>query len=259
MISGEAAPDGTSLAARTWGDIPHRPLVLVPTGSTEQHGRHLPLDTDSVIASAVATAVARRLGATRPHPNGHDQCSVLVAPTVEFGASGEHEGFPGTVSIGHTALSALLIELVRSLSNWAGPIVVINGHGGNLPTVADVVVRMTAEGHDVRWVPCAVRGGDAHAGRVETSLMLHLAPHRVNLALASAGNTTPIGELMPRLLAGGVRSVSESGVLGDPAGATAAEGATLLAAMVDDVCRRIRDEADSAAENVPPLSPNGDS
>jgi creatinine amidohydrolase len=84
-----------------------------------------------------------------------------------------------------------------------------------------------------------VPGGDAHAGRTELSLMLHVEPDRVRADRAVAGVTTPIGELLPRLRAEGVRAVSPNGVLGDPAGASAEEGAELLAALV----RRLVDAA----------------
>jgi creatinine amidohydrolase len=76
---------------------------------------------------------------------------------------------------------------------------------------------------------------DAHAGRVETSVMLALAPDDVRLDVAAAGETRPLAEIMAALRSGGVRRVSRSGVLGDPAGASAAEGETLLALMVADL------------------------
>jgi creatinine amidohydrolase len=158
---------------------------------------------------------------------------------VPYGASGEHQAFPGTISIGHEALSTLLTELVRSLANWAGRIVVVNAHGGNLPTIATVVSRLNAEGHNVAWVPCLAAGGDAHAGHTETSLMLHLDPHRVDLARAVKGNMAPLEDVLPMLASRGVRSLSRSGVLGDPTGANAEEGDRIFASMVDGVIRRI--------------------
>lgn len=220
-----------SLAHSAWPSIGDSPLVLVPTGSTEQHGPHLPLDTDAVIATAVSVAVAERL-----REQGQN---TIVAPTVPYGASGEHQSFPGTVSIGHEALGVLLVELVRSLSTWAGRIVLVNGHGGNLPTLISAVGQLIEERHTVAWVPCDSPGGDAHAGRTETSLMLHLAPRSVDLGAAVVGNAAPMAELMPELSVRGVRAVSPSGILGDPTGASAAEGSTLLDAMVVGVYARI--------------------
>lgn len=224
-----ADPVARSLAGAAWPDVPGAALVLVPLGATEQHGPHLPVWTDTAIAEAVAAAAARDL----PAP-------VLVAPPIVFGASGEHAGFPGTVSIGHEALHAVLVETVRSLGLWAGRTVFVNGHGGNVPTLGAALGRMRVEGHDTGWVPCGVPGADPHAGRTETSVMLHLAPELVRLDRAVAGDTRPLAELMPELLAGGVRAVSPSGVLGDPAGASAAEGRRIVDAMVAGAVRRIR-------------------
>lgn len=209
----------TQLSEATWTDLPVRPLVLVPLGSTEQHGPHLPLGTDTLIATAVAKALAYGV-------DGH------VAPAVAIGASGEHQGFPGVLSVGTDALRLLLIELVRSLALWAGRIVIVNGHGGNLEAVTSAVSQLTGEGHDVGWVPCSVPG-DAHAGHTETSLLLHLAPWLVRLSRLEAGNTRPMAELLPDLRAQGVRAVSPSGVLGDPMFANAAEGADLFHQMVE--------------------------
>jgi creatinine amidohydrolase len=92
----------------------------------------------------------------------------------------------------------------------------------------------------VSWVPCATRGGDLHAGRSETSLMLHLHPTRVRLGLAEAGDTRSLVELLDRLRAGGVFSVSPNGVLGDPTGASAGEGEQLFRRMVGDAYDRVR-------------------
>ncbi|MEU6525013.1 mycofactocin biosynthesis peptidyl-dipeptidase MftE [Streptomyces sp. NPDC046924] len=217
----------------TWPGVPAGASVLVPVGSTEQHGPHLPLNTDSVIAESVARLAGRRLTAADPGR------PVLSAPTIAYGASGEHAGFPGTVSIGHEALRVVLVETVRSLSLWADRIVFVNGHGGNVPTLDAAVGRLRDEGHDVAWLGCATPGGDAHAGRAETSLMLHLAPADVRLSEAVAGDTRPLGDLMPELIARGVRAVSPSGVLGDPAGASAEEGRAALESMVSAAVRRV--------------------
>jgi len=209
------------LSDATWPDLQGRPLVVVPLGSVEQHGRHLPLATDTVVAQAVAEAAVPRLD------------GAVLAPALAYGASGEHEDFPGTISIGTAALTALLVEYGRSVGRWAGRLLVVNGHGGNLDALRAAVPRLRAEGRDVAWFPCGVPGGDAHAGRTETSLMLHVEPGGVRAELAEAGETAPIGELLPRLRAEGVRAVSPLGVLGDPAGASAAEGAQLVTGLVD--------------------------
>jgi len=202
-------------------------LVLVPVGSLEQHGPHLPMDTDTVIAEAVSRAAADRM----PH--------AWVAPAIAYGASGEHQAFAGTSSIGTPVLHQVVVELVRSMRTWARRVVLVNGHGGNRAAVTSAVDQLSSEGHDVAWVSCAPPDGDAHAGRSETSLLLHLRPHSVRMELAEPGNTAPLATLMPHLVAGGVHAVSVNGVLGDPTGASADEGPRILAAMVDDVVQRL--------------------
>jgi mycofactocin system creatininase family protein len=221
------------LAQETWPRIPTRPLVIVPIGSTEQHGPHLPFSTDSLVATAVASGVAARLSAAGR--------SVVVAPTVPYGASGEHQDFPGTSSIGHDVLAVLVVELIRSLSTWASDVLIVNGHGGNVAALASAVPRMIGEGHRVSWVPCTSVDGDAHAGRTETSLMMHLHPDLVNVSALVPGNAEPIGSLLPRLRSEGVRAVSPTGVLGDPSGASSQEGARVLTEMVSTVWSRFND------------------
>ena len=208
---------GAALGERVSPEVGDRPTLLVPVGSLEQHGPHLPLDTDARVAAAVA---ARAAGP-----------GLLVAPAVSYGASGEHEGFPGTVSSGPEALRLLLVELGRSAARWAGRLVFVNGHGGNVATVVDAVRLLRYEGRDAAWFACAP-GGDAHAGRTETSLLLALAPGLVRPE-RPAGNRAPLTDLLPAMRAGGVAAVSHNGVLGDASGASAAEGERLLAGMAD--------------------------
>ncbi|NUS55256.1 MAG: mycofactocin biosynthesis peptidyl-dipeptidase MftE [Streptomycetaceae bacterium] len=216
------------MATAAWPDVPGKPTVLLPTGATEQHGPHLPLCTDTVIARAVADRAAALLPGT-----------CLVAPAVPYGASGEHADFPGTVSLGHDALHRLLVEAVRSLASWAARVVVVNGHGGNTATLDAVVGQLRGEGHDLAWSACAVPGGDAHAGAAETSVMLHLAPELVHADRLAAGDTRPLAVLLPELRAHGVRAVSPTGVLGDPTHAEAGEGRRLVEEMTRTLVARI--------------------
>jgi mycofactocin precursor peptide peptidase len=197
-------------------------LLVVPLGSFEQHGPHLPLDTDTTIARTLVDAVA-------------DLPYVLAAPALEYGASGEHAGFPGTLSIGTEVLGEVLVELVRSARPSVAGVVFVCAHGGNAEGVAAARRRCEEEGDAVFVFPARVEGGDAHAGRTETSLMLAIAPEEVRTAELAPGRTEPLGELWSDLRTGGVRAVTDTGVLGDPTLATSAEGHLLLRALVDQL------------------------
>jgi mycofactocin system creatininase family protein len=213
----------TNLAELTWVQVyaAARRVLLVPVGSVEQHGPHLPLDTDTRIAVAVASgAAASREG-------------VAVSPAVAFGSSGEHAGFAGTLSIGTEALCEVLVELGRDAARDWDALLFVNAHGGNASAVSGAVARLQAEERRCAAYSVSVPSGDAHAGLTETALLMHLDPGAVRLGAAEAGETRPVEELMARLRAGGVRSVSRNGVLGDPHGATAVLGRRLLDELVE--------------------------
>lgn len=212
----------TSPAARDAGSV----VLVVPVGSTEQHGPHLPLTTDTDIA----VALARRLAAQSE--------GVVVAPPVSYGSSGEHDGFPGTLSIGNAAIEMVLIELMRSaVLTWAR-VLLLSTHGGNNIPVRRAIERLRDEGRDVRaWFP--TWGGDAHAGHTETSLMLSIAPERVDIAAAEIGASEPIEEIMATLRARGVVTVSQNGVLGDPTHADTDHGRRLLNTEVEQLVRLV--------------------
>lgn len=204
------------------------PIVLVPMGSTEQHGPHLPLSTDTLIAEELAERAVH-------HTDG-----LMVGPTLSVTASGEHAAFPGTLSIGTEATTLVIVELVRS-ADWAAGVVLVNGHGGNHAAVKAAVVTLEAEGRRVlawspRW-PRRLDGGpaDLHAGRIETSMMLAIDPGLVRLELAEPGADASIDELRDR----GVRAISPNGVLGDPDGASGREGERFITEFVEDLVHQI--------------------
>ncbi|WP_040779624.1 mycofactocin biosynthesis peptidyl-dipeptidase MftE [Nocardia pneumoniae] len=219
------------LADLTWPEAGERAaagaILAVAVGATEQHGPHLPLSTDTDVAAALCA----RLAAARS--------DVLVGPAIPYGASGEHAGFPGTLSIGQAALELLVVELCRSATDTFDRILLVNWHGGNLEPLRRAKDLLRAESRDVRvYLPRF--DGDLHAGRSETALQLALAPDRVRADRAAAGDPRPLAELLPVLRAAGVRAVSANGVLGDPAGATEAEGAALLDHLCADLLDRTR-------------------
>jgi mycofactocin precursor peptide peptidase len=214
----------TRLDRLTWPDVAalaDRSLLVVPVGSTEQHGPHLPLATDLLIA----VALADRLAAARD--------DVLVAPGVPYGSSGEHAGFAGTLSIGQGALETVLVELVRSADAFRA-VLIVSGHGGNGEAVARAMAIAAREGRRAAaWSPRVV-GGDAHAGRTETSMLLALG-EPVLVDRAAPGDMRPIAELLPDLRAGGVASIAANGVLGDPTRAAAGEGQQILEQLTADL------------------------
>ena len=171
---------------------------------------------------------------------------ALVAPALSYGASGEHQGFAGTLSIGQEALESVVVELVpvgrrRLPRSWSW----------STATAAT----------PSRWpgpcAPCAHEGragrssgrpasprGDSHAGRTETSLLLAISPETVRLDRAEPGVTTPLPELIAGCGPAACVAVTPNGVLGDPTGATAEEGRSLLAALVADLVAAVHAAAE---------------
>ena len=230
---------GRDLASLAWPQAEERAartVLVLPLGSTEQHGPHLPLSTDTDIA----IALSERLAAAVPQ--------ALVAPPIPFGSSGEHRTFAGTLSIGRDGLTLLLVELCRSADAFAG-VVIVSTHGGNRHSVESAVDVLRSEGRKVmRWSPAGGEPTDSHAGHAETSVMLALHPGSVRRDSIHMGNTRPLAELMPDLTTAGVGAVSPSGVLGDPTGSTASLGSQILDRWADDLIAAVRREWEPALQ-----------
>ncbi|MFW2333233.1 mycofactocin biosynthesis peptidyl-dipeptidase MftE [Ilumatobacter sp.] len=213
------------LGPMTWIDIDD-PIVVVPVGSCEQHGPHLPLHTDTIIATALAHDLATRRG------------DCVVAPAIAISASGEHAGFAGTLSVGTEVTAGIVIELARS-ADWASGVVFVNGHGGNVTAMERAAEVFERDRRDVLiWWPY-LPDGDPHAGHTETSLMLALAPDEVRGERSVAG---PIPAMVD-LVRYGVQPISETGVLGDPTEATADHGLELFASLTDHLAAAVADWA----------------
>src|ERR1700754_2770975 len=119
-----------SLSALTWREaaaLPPGSVLAVPLGSTEQHGPHLALSTDTDVAVALCAALAEA------RPDG------VVAPPLPYGATGAPAGFASPLSIGTAVLTTVLVELGRSASETFGRMLVVSGHGGNARAVRDAV------------------------------------------------------------------------------------------------------------------------
>jgi len=215
------------LGEGTWTDHwkpSRRPLLVVPIGSCEQHGPHLPLDTDTRIATALAKGLV----------NKYDSGELLLCPTIGISASAEHAAFPGTLSIGSAVFEQVIIELVRS-ADWAAGVVLVNGHGGNrVPVDRAVRLLQNEQRRVLAWWP-HIPDGDAHAGHAETSMMLAISPELVRMEDADAGRMEPLAELIDELRRDGMGAVSSNGVLGDPRMATASHGRSLLTRLSIDL------------------------
>lgn len=209
------------MGAATSPDIEHQsPIVVLALGSWEQHGPHLPLDTDTVIIDTVVQTALMLLN--------DEQSQFLVAPTLAITASDEHAGFAGTLSTGSAALKDAVVAICRSAS-WARGVCIVNGHGGNLDALGAIVSALDYEGiaHSA-WSLPGYSGADMHAGKTETSLMMHIAPHAVRHDQIVDGNTDDWQILMPAMRDGGVAAVSPTGVLGSAREATVDHGARVL-------------------------------
>ncbi|WP_298210724.1 mycofactocin biosynthesis peptidyl-dipeptidase MftE [Ferrimicrobium sp.] len=209
--------------------------LVVPVGSIEQHGPHLPIGTDSHITTALIEELSRHRG---------DR--LLLAPQIPISASDEHASFQGTLSMG-TALLTSLLKAITTNDRSRPRTLFVSAHGGNLPAFlaasqpfwvprTHVLVEAAAQ-----WeLPADARGiwePDAHAGRTETSVMLALRPDLVHLDRAIPGYRGSLSSMGAILASDGIRGVSASGVLGDPAGANREEGLAILAALATDLLR----------------------
>lgn len=195
-------------------------VLVLPLGSFEQHGPHLPLDTDSVIVRAVVDDALAR--------DGVDAAAFTVAPVIPVTASDEHAGFAGTLSMGTEATVAAVVAICRSAS-WARGVCIVNGHGGNADALARITSALEWERitHAI-WTLPHYAGDDMHAGRTETSLMLHVAPESVRTGLIPSDAPALPDDAVAAMRTGGVAAVSPNGVLGDASAASADHGRAVL-------------------------------
>jgi creatinine amidohydrolase len=203
---------------------------VLPVGSFEQHGEYLPLITDSVVACAIASEVGQA------YP-------VMVLPPVTIACSHEHAAWPGTVSISSQTLFHIVNDVAASLErSGIERLVIVNGHGGNY-VLANVVQeynavhgpRMSLFPHGSDWERARAEAAlessmheDMHAGEIETSLLLHVAPHLVRPGNEGADF---IANDRRFLLTVGMSGYTTSGVIGRPSLGTAEKGKALLSSL----------------------------
>lgn len=224
-----------------------RTVVVLPIGSTEQHGPHLPVQTDTLLATEVAQRAAALCAPDLP---------VLVLPALWVSLAEHHMALPGTLTLDHATVLSFIRCIVRSLSRQGYKrIFLLNGHGGNVNALAAVVDQLTPEldvdlATATYWVAAAERFAEIleqqktvmHACEAETSMLMHLRPDLIDGDAARTVDAPATGFFQ----IGGVhrwRPVSHwscSGVVGVPRLANPQKGAMLLDAAADSIALALR-------------------
>jgi creatinine amidohydrolase len=212
-------------------------IGLIAVGAVEQHGPHLPLGTDAIIARHLADEVAARL-----------DVPVIVAPVLPGGLSSHHLGFAGTVDLPRAVFDGYVRALLDTYDALGvREVAVFSAHGGNFGTLAELAgthggVRVIAYtdilGYIEAMMAAAATAGlhapetDAHAGGLETSQMLYvLGEERISFPPDLEGYVAAEPGWMEELHARGMKALSPNGILGRPAGATAGAGEAICAAL----------------------------
>jgi creatinine amidohydrolase/Fe(II)-dependent formamide hydrolase-like protein len=215
--------------------------VIVPLGSTEQHGLHLPLGTDAILGEAIGDRVARALG------------NALLAPSIPIGCSEHHMDFAGSLTLSKETFIEVVADVCRSLAHHGfGHIVLVPTHGGNFGPLAEAakVIRPKLPGVNLiaftdlmAFMDEIFRVGQArkvtpeqagaHSGEFETSLMLSVRPDLVAMDDAQPGYVGDQLSIAAVVFEKGFRAATENGVLGDPSDASVANGEAYLSALTD--------------------------
>ena len=203
-----------------------KPTIIIPVGSIEQHGPHLPISTDSDIVTEIASRLAKK-------------CGFIVFPTISYGVSLEHEPL-FNLSLKENNLRKILDDIITSLGkNHIKKIIILNGHHGNLQALN----RIGTEDVSKLSYWHFMKHEFDHAGFVETSLMLAIS-NKVKMKKAKKGLITKglskdevkrIGELSTK--PGGFPKVTKNGVWGDPTGATKKDGQRFLSEIVRNLAK----------------------
>lgn len=213
-------------------------VAVLPVGSFEQHGAYLPLATDTIVACAVANALAER------YP-------LLLLPPITLSCSHEHAAWPGTVSISAATLIAVIADIRASLRHaGTDSLVLVNGHGGNY-VLNNITQEASVDGPPMALFPgredwnrarteaglATIGHDDMHAGELETSILLYARPDAVRDGNRTADHDAPD---RPHLLTLGMRGYTESGVIGRPSLGAAAKGKAIINSLVESFNEYLR-------------------
>ena len=217
-------------------------LVILPLGSTEQHGLHLPLYTDAILAHAIAAEVARRVGA-------------VILPTLPYGQVWSARGFPGSMSLTPNTFKAIVKDICHSLHrHGVKTVVLLSGHKGNVAPMK-IAARELIEEIPIKVLTLSYpkmdeltrgvvetepwHGGTIHAGEVETSLVLAVEPDLCQMDKAIVDYPpVPAGyDYTPTFWP----EFSQTGVFGDARVATAEKGREILERLVTSIVEIIND------------------
>jgi creatinine amidohydrolase/Fe(II)-dependent formamide hydrolase-like protein len=227
-------------------------------GAIEQHGPHLPLDTDAFDANYLALRVAEVCSEPKP----------LVLPSISYGVSYHHEDFKGTVSISNDTLAKLVYDIGISISrNGIKKFVIINGHGGNSPALNHAAQMINRDAHifvcvdtgetsDVDIDALVETPNDVHAGEIETSTALAVRPHLVKMDQARREVPQFSSRYLDFTSKRGVlwyaytRKISRSGIMGDPTKANAEKGKKIWDAMINHLVALVEDLKSMTLEEI---------
>jgi creatinine amidohydrolase len=217
-------------------------ILCLPIGAIEQHGPHLPLNTDVIIAEEITRRLLARWA---------EKFDLWQLPTISVGLSREHEWAPGTLSLSIASFTALMRDLGRSIQNLpTRNLAIINGHGGNRGVLQNLVYELEGDfGLNTCVIhPLALAGIDAgsavpeiHAGRDETSLMLALVPHAVRTEMIELLTGVPDAKAVNELVieqgaTWAWRSddarIADQGVTGQPLDSSAELGNAIIESII---------------------------
>jgi creatinine amidohydrolase/Fe(II)-dependent formamide hydrolase-like protein/7-cyano-7-deazaguanine synthase in queuosine biosynthesis len=258
----EPAPSSPILGELTWPEAQARfkevDIALLPVGSIEQHGPHLPLDTDAFDANHLAREVAAACSDPKP----------LVLPQVSFGVSYHHGDFSGTINISPNTLSQLVYDIGMSAAhNGITKLVIINGHGGNIPALQFAAQMINRDAHIFTCVETGETSekdvqalietpNDVHAGEIETSTTLAVRPHMVR--------HKKMRKFIPKFSSrylnfstkrsvewyARIAKISSSGVLGDPTKASKEKGKKIWSVMIKHLVEFVEDLKNMSLDEI---------